>query len=388
MDILEDYRNAAATGLEDAQSLPFAVYSSTQVWQLEADKIFRHEWVFICTEKNLPNQGDFFAFQLAGEALVIIRGKDGQLRALSNNCRHRGTPLLSEGFGQLEKHIVCPYHAWTYETDGALKAVPLQGKVAVDKQAHCLPEFNLQSWHGLLFINLSENPQSLSQRLQGLDDYVALFNIDRFAAGYSGKPEIWQANWKLAMENAMESYHLFKVHENTLEKTTPTRDAYYLAGSSEWSLSGGKMAQKTNKIMKWLTGEYPQAYDHYVLVSLPPSFVGILTYDSFDWIQVLPIDEGNCQIRSGGLTKSNSSLSEHYVKAFVEEFFQEDKDICERVQQGMNSKLGRGGKLVEMERIVVDFHQYLARRLFDCDASGFVQGEEASLFLNTKEVSS
>lgn len=381
MDILENYREIAEADIDDAQSLPFSAYSSAPIWQLEEEQVFRKEWVFMCSEQKLSKPGDYFAFQLVGEALVIIHGKDGQFRALSNNCRHRGTPLLDEGFGQLDKHIVCPYHAWTYETDGELKAVPLAGKIKVDKKSHCLPEFHLQSWHGLLFINLSENPQPLSQRVQGLDDYIELFELDRFQEGYFREPETWKANWKLAMENAMESYHLFKVHENTLEKTTPTRDAYYLAGSSEWSLTGGRMAQKTSKIMKWLTGDYPEAYDHYVLVSLPPSFVGILTYDSFDWVQVLPIDEQHCEIRSGGISKSKSGFSEQYVKGFVEEFFQEDKDICERVQQGMNSKLGHGGKLVEMERIVADFHQFLARRLFGSESSEFFQGEKASLFL-------
>lgn len=387
MSILDNYRDIASQGLEEAHSLPFPVYSNHQVWQLEADEVFRKEWVFICCEQELPNEGDYFAFQLAGEAIVILRGKDDQLRALSNNCRHRGTPLLPQGFGQLGKTgksntlIVCPYHAWAYETDGALKAAPLTGKIAVDKQSHCLPIFNLQSWHGLLFINLSENPQPLSQRLQGLDDYIELFEIDRFKQGYSAGIEPWQANWKLAMENAMESYHLFKVHENTLEQTTPTRDAFYIAGSSEWSLTGGKMAQKTNKIMKWLAGDYPKAFDHYVLISLPPSFVGILTYESFDWVQVLPVDEKNSVIRSGGIAESVKGHDDKKVKEFTQAFFQEDKEICEKVQQGMSSRQGHGGKLVEMERIVVDFHQYIASRLFGTDVSDFHQDDQAVLFI-------
>lgn len=385
-NILDCYRDTAAADLEEAHSLPFAAYAHADVWNIESEQLFRQEWVFVCCEQELPNSGDYFAFQLAGEALIIIRGKDGQLRALSNNCRHRGTPLLPVGFGQLgkdtksDKYIVCPYHAWAYETDGALKAAPLTGKVKVDKQSHCLPEFNLQSWNGLLFINLSENPQPLSQRLQGIDEYLSLFDLERFVKGSSGEVEHWQANWKLAMENAMESYHLFQVHENTLEKTTPTRDAYYIAGCSEWSLTGGKMVNN-NKIMKWLSGKYPAAFDHYILVSLPPSFVGILTYESFDWLQVLPIDEKNCQVRSGGISESNKK-DDRSVKEFVRAFFQEDKDICESVQIGMNSQLSSGGKLVEMERIIVDFHQFLANRLFATTPSDFYQSDEAAIFLD------
>ncbi len=387
-NILDSYRDTAAAALEEAHSLPFAAYSHADVWNMEAEQLFRQEWVFVCCEQELPNSGDYFAFQLAGEALMLMRGKDGQLRALSNNCRHRGTPLFPLGFGQLgnngksDKYIVCPYHAWAYETDGALKAAPLVGKVTVDKKSHCLPEFHLQGWHGLLFINLAENPQPLSQRLQGIDEYLSLFNLDRFIAGRSGAVEHWRANWKLAIENAMESYHLFQVHENTLEKTTPTRDAYYIAGCSEWTLTGGKMAKTNNKIMQWLAGKQPEAFDHYVLVSLPPSFVGILTYESFDWLQVLPIDEHNCQIRSGGIAESIKGYDDRSVKAFTDAFFKEDKDICESVQTGMTSQLSSGGKLVEMERIVVDFHQFLANRLFATEPNNFYQAEEAAIFLD------
>ena len=378
---LEAYRTIAAASLEDAHSLPFGAYSDASIWQLEADKVFRNEWIFVCSQQQLPNDGDFFAFQLAGEALVIIRGKDGQLRALSNICRHRGTPLLPEGFGNVEKYVVCPYHGWAYEQNGDLKAVPMAGKTKVDKKKHCLPEFVLESWHGLLFVNLSADPEPLVQRLQGIDEFIAGFDIDRFVQGHKGAKEVWAANWKLAMENAMESYHLYKVHEQTLETTTPTRDAYYIAGCSEWTLTGGKMKQSQSKLMKWLSGEYPEMYDHYVLISLPPSFVGILTYESFDWIQILPINEKKSVIYSGGIAESLKGYDNRYVKEFTEAFFAEDKEICERVQQGMESTLSSGGKLVEMERIVVDFHQYLATRLFSSQPDDFYQAEEASLFL-------
>lgn len=376
---LEAYRDIAAASLEEAQSLPFPAYVDADIWNLEADKLFRNEWIFICAEQQLPQAGDYFAFQLAGEELVIIRGKDEQLRALSNICRHRGTPLLPTGFGQVEKYVVCPYHGWAYEQDGKLKAVPMAGKIKVDKKEHCLPAFNLDSWNGLLFINLADNPSPLSERLDGIDEFIAGFDIGRFTKGHRGGEESWKANWKLVMENAMESYHLFKVHEKTLETNTPTRDAYYIAGCSEWSLTGGKIKQ--NKIMKWLAGKYPEMYDHYVLISLPPSFVGILTYESFDWIQILPINETESLVNSGGVAESVKSYDYGYVKEFTDAFFAEDKEICERVQKGMNSKLTKGGKLVEMERIVVDFHQYIASRLFGTEPHAYVQAEKAEIFL-------
>ena len=378
---LEAYRTLAAASLEDAHSLPFSAYSDAAIWQLEAQKIFHREWVFVCSKQQLPKAGDFFALRLAGEALVIIHGHDGQLRALSNICRHRGTPLLPEGFGNVEKYVVCPYHGWAYEQSGELKAVPMAGAVQVDKKKHCLPEFLLESWHGLLFVNLSSDASPLMARLEGIDEYIAGFEIDRFVKGQQGNKETWASNWKLAMENAMESYHLFKVHEQTLETTTPTRDAYYIAGNAKWTLTGGKMKSDQSKLLKWLSGDYPEMYNHYVLISLPPSFVGILTYESFDWIQVLPVNERESVIYSGGIAESLKNYDDRYVRELTQAFFAEDKEICERVQTGMESRFSSGGKLVEMERIVVDFHQFLASRLFSFQPDDFYQTEQADLFL-------
>lgn len=382
---LQQYQQAAASHADSARCLPFAAYRDQQLWHQEATQIFHREWVFACAEQQLPEAGCYFAFRLAGEAIAIIRNKQGQIRALSNICRHRGTPLLDEGFGKIDKLITCPYHAWAYDMDGQIKGIPLTGDHPPDKSTHCLPHFSVDSWHGLLFVNLDTHAQPLAERLSGMDDYLSAFELSRFSAGFCGETEQWHCNWKLAMENAMESYHLFKVHQQTLETTTPTRSAFYLAGSSEWTLTAGKIQQKRSKLMSWLSGDYPDIYNHYVLISLPPSFVGILTYESFDWIQVLPEDETHCVIRSGGISTSLDGYQDKHSREFTQAFFAEDKEICERVQTGMSSQFTQGGSLVDMERVVVDFHQYLASRLFSHQPPAFYQSDEANMFLNSTD---
>ena len=381
MSALQDqYRDAAGASLSDAHSLPFAVYHDRQIHELEMENIFRNEWVVICAERELPESGDYYAFDLAGEAIAIVRGKDHQLRALSNNCRHRGTQLLDDGFGKIEKMIVCPYHAWAYDDQGELKGAPFPGNVVIEKSAHCLPQFNLDICLGLVFINIADHPRPLSERMQGLEGYAGIFQPEQFDSAIPGATEHWEANWKLAMENAMESYHLFKVHKETLETVTPTKQAYYVAGSADWTLTGGKMVDHAGKISKWLRGNYPEAYDHYLLVSLPPSFVGIMTYDSFGWLTVLPTDNEHCTIRAGATVPSSSGSEDTQSQEFTAAFFAEDKWICERVQKSMHSKKGYGGKLVEMERVVVDFHQFLAARIFGAGTDGFYEPSEPTVF--------
>lgn len=367
--LLENYKKLTAHGINEAYSLPFEVYTKPEIYELERQHIFHNEWVFICCEKEVANVGDYYAFDLAGEAIALVRGKDGELRALSNICRHRGTPLLDEGLGNFERMIVCPYHAWAYDDQGSIKAIPLKEEMPIERNQHCLPNFKVAIWNSLVFVNLNNNAAPFEERVAGLNPYLELFEIERFKEHNPNNPnnaiEYWDANWKLAMENAMESYHLFKVHENTLEKTTPTRQAFYIAGSSEATLTGGRMAMDQSLLTKIFQSTYSDVYNHYILVSLPPSFVGILTYESFDWLQVMPLSESRCQIRSGGITTKAKYYNDKATQEFTKAFYDEDKWICERVQKGMYSQYSEGGKLVDMERVVVDFHQFLGTRLFN-----------------------
>ncbi len=375
------YAASASHSLSEAASLPFEVYHDKKIYDLEVDHIFRNDWVFVCAEQLLPNPGDYFALTVAGEAIAIIHGTDGKIRALSNICRHRGTPLLDEGYGTVEKHITCPYHAWVYDQTGKFKGAPFTRNHKPEKSEHCLPAFHLESWHGLLFVNLAENPSPFAARVEGINDYLHLFEPHSFIHGVKSGGEEWQVNWKLAVENAIESYHLFKVHEETLETITPSKTSYYVAGSSEWTLTGGKMADTRSTLEKWLTGKVPEAYSHYLLIFLPPNFIGILTYGSLQWIAVLPKAAEKCQIMSGGI--SNEPGNDDKISAdFTAAFLKEDKWICERVQQGMHSKKTTGGKLVDMEQSLIDFRQYLGSRLFGAKPIAFASTAEADLFLN------
>ena len=379
-ELLRRYRQEAQAGLFEAKALPFEVYHDREIAKLEAEKVFRSDWNFVCAEQALADVGSYYAFELAGEAIVVIRGQDNELRAMSNNCRHRGTPLLDDGFGEVGSSISCPYHAWTYDDRGNFKGAPMPGKVTLDKQAHCLPQFRLESWCGLLFVNLDNQAPSLSERFKGVEKYTAVYQTERFNSYSGDEVEHWQANWKVVMENALESYHIFKVHKETLETLSPTKQACYVAGSAAWTITGGKLVDNAGTIAKWLRGKYPPAYDHYLLLALPPSLVMILDYNSLSWLHILPDGPEACIVRSGAVFPKSLFKEEQQSLAFTQAFFQEDKWICERVQKGMHSKIGKGGKLVEMERSVVDFHQYLAAMLFDADTDDFYEDEAAALF--------
>lgn len=381
MNVMDELRRDAGRPLGEARSLPFAAYRDSEVLAAERDRLFHADWVFVCNAGEIPDPGDYYALTLAGEPIAVLRGADGTLRVLSNVCRHRGAPLLDQGFGRVGASITCPYHAWTYDQEGALDLAPFAQRVPVDREAHCLPRFAVSTWHGLVFVNLSQNPVPLAARLEGIEPYIRVFEPDGFTQSYATAPQIWQSNWKLVMENGVDSYHLFKVHRDTLEKYVPSRDAYYVAGGSEWSLTGGRTVRELGWPPGLPEGGYPEVFDHYLLISLPPSFVGVLSYGSLEWIAVDPVDASTTRVRAGGI--SLPGLGEDAdEQAFTEAFFAEDKDICERVQEGMGARLSRGGQLVDLEQVVVDLHRYVTTRLFELPAAETMAAPEGRRFLD------
>ena len=369
MSKFEQIKLHASGSAGEARALPFSAYTDEDVYEQEREKIFHGDWIFVCNEYDLPNPGDMLALTIAGESVVIIRGQDNHIRAMSNACSHRGTPLADEGFGHASR-LLCPYHAWNYDLEGKLKGAPIAGKVKIDKAAHCLPQFAVESWHQLIFVNIDGKAEPLHKRLAGVEKYLPPYGMEHYNSGYRTNAEHWNSNWKLAIENAMESYHLFVVHKETLETVTPTRKAYYLEGNSEWTLTAGDSAKEEkeglmSKMMEGIYGKrHPAAKDRYILLSLPPSFVAIIDESQFGYLSVLPDGPDGVTVRSGGIGYNVKEAS-GTEKKFVEAFYAEDKVICERAFKGMSSRFShQGGQLVDLERIVVDFHQFYGNRMF------------------------
>lgn len=368
MSLIKDFEKAALLPPEEAVALPLKVYSDAQFHEQEKRDIFYSDWVFVCNAQAIANPGDRFAVMIGDEPVVVVRGGDGALRAMSNVCTHRGTPLADEGFST-GPNMVCPYHSWNFTLEGNLKGAPFPGNIEIDKSAHCLPQFKVEEWYGLVFVNINGNAAPLSERYAPMVPYMELYNQGHYEHGEEWATELWDSNWKLVMENAMESYHLFKVHKPTLETITPTKGAFYVKGNAEWSLTAGEYEGFINPLRK-LTGSKKVGPDnHYLLISLPPSFVGIISSEgSNGYLAMLPAAAGKTYAR-GGVISHKPIKPGKTEQQFTADFFAEDKWICERAYKSMKSKVAKGGQFVELERIVQDFHQYLAARMTGADKS-------------------
>src|SRR5262249_44123606 len=139
--------------LEDAEALPRWCFTSTRFYQREVERIFLRTWVFVGRAEEIANPGDYFTIEIAGEPLVIICDLAGKLHALGNTCQHRGARLL-EDKGNCGTNFSCPYHAWTYGTDGSLIGAPAMNATRdFNKKDWSLPEIRLEIWDGFIFVN-------------------------------------------------------------------------------------------------------------------------------------------------------------------------------------------------------------------------------------------
>ena len=351
-----------ATGrlvFDPTRALPNASFRDPEWLAAEKRRIWQGDWLFATTEDALPRPGDQLPVRIGDQPVLLLRNQAGQLAALSNLCAHRGTLLVEQPANG--KRIHCPYHAWIYDDAGRLLGAPFAPKDMIEKEAHRLAAYRVESWHGLVFVSLNPDVEPLAERFAAVEAHVSAREIDALRHQADGQTtEVWECNWKVAILNAMESYHLFKVHPKTLEPYTPTRGAYYLTGSARATATGG-----TNK------GE-----DDYLLISLPPAFVGVLTQASFVWQAVHPIDTHRCAVRTGGAFASHQGTGVfRQIREWLRwsagahglfDFLSEDKAVCERVQRGVSGDFDPG-RLLPLERVVEDFGHYLNWRLNDVE---------------------
>jgi glycine betaine catabolism A len=156
--------------------------------------------------------GDFVVRAVAGESLIIVRGRDGGLRALFNVCRHRGTRLCRETSGHFSETIQCPYHAWTYTTDGRLIGAPHMQEVAgFDKREYPLHQAAVAEWEGFVFVNIAPEPQPFDEWFAPMLRRLERFNLAGLAVGHSVSYDV-HANWKLVFQNYSECLHCPMIH--------------------------------------------------------------------------------------------------------------------------------------------------------------------------------
>jgi phenylpropionate dioxygenase-like ring-hydroxylating dioxygenase large terminal subunit len=216
-----------------------SVYADAAIFELEMERIFGRAWLLLGHASQVPAAGDYFTTRMGREPVIVVRSDDGEIGVLVNRCAHRGTTVCAEGRGHVER-FVCPYHGWSYDRAGALKAVPLaasfpQGKLA-ELRLKAAPR--VAAYRGFLFASLSAEGESLAEFLgpakASLDDFVDRAPEGELEVMGGVFKHAYNGNWKLMLENHLDGVHPAWVHassvavaRNAPEPGKPGEEHYY-----------------------------------------------------------------------------------------------------------------------------------------------------------------
>lgn len=185
-------------------SLEQPFYLSPEIFRDDMDRVFGRSWLFAGHACEIPEPGDFFTYDLGRDSIIVIRGTDGEIRALHNVCRHRGSRICKSSRGNANK-LVCPYHQWRYDTAGMLQATTWMDD-DFDKTQFNLHRAATQNIAGLIYICLSDTPPDFTGPIEDLTRVLEPQGLESAKVAYSETYRI-NANWKLVIENQRECYH-------------------------------------------------------------------------------------------------------------------------------------------------------------------------------------
>lgn len=214
--------------IDEARGLPGAAYTSQAFFDLEQERMFRRTWMCVGFESDIPNPGDAMPIVVGGLPLILVRTQTGEVKAFHNVCRHRAALVLTEPCNNLSQ-LQCPYHAWTWDLEGKLKATPYfdgtrggDQKGRFDKDIYGLAPVRCGVWHHWIFVNLAGNAPDLEAHVRPMADLLDGQDLDACRVGLRDDWE-FQANWKFQNDN-WETYHHIWVHKGIFNKMSNDLD--------------------------------------------------------------------------------------------------------------------------------------------------------------------
>ena len=363
-----------------ASGLPNYAYTSEDFFRMEQEQLFARTWTCIGNGCNIPEAGDLQPVGFLGQPLVMLRNRQGEVKVFHNVCSHRGNELVWQACS-VKRTIQCPYHGWAYDLDGRLLATPNVGGSGVhaidslDRNEHGLCEARSAVWMDLVFVNLSADAPDFATFIDPLQQRIdkllprAKFAALKPAANHGSYTIDFAGNWKLCVENNLESYHLPTVHPD-LNAVSKLEDHYHFYGDDLFAGQGTLRYdhEKTNLAAfpvfdGWsdMIAEYPTLY--------PNVFLG-LQADHFWTRYVQPVSAerslDHLQIYYTGDAAHSPEFEAaraHRLEVWAR-VFNEDIGVVEGMQRGRHSSAFSGGVLTPiMDKPSHHFAKWVARQL-------------------------
>ena len=389
-------------------SLDQPFYQDPAIFERDRERLFCNQWIMAGHASQIPSRGDFFLFEMAGESIIVMRGREDAVHAFYNVCRHRGSRILSHDCGNVQS-LTCPYHGWNYALDGALRKAPRM-PADFDPMQFALKACPSREIEGLIFICLTNGEAPDLDEVAGR---VAPFlRLHGTADAVTAHREIFsvQANWKLVLENFLECYHCKPAHKQYCRVEikaerggdgTPAAMAAWDARNTEWRDLAGQLgtlledsatplprrqhlaraqcatAYRAPLRVAYLTGSQDGkpvaplmgAFTEYdggeTSLGVGP-FTFMLAYNDYTtFFQFVPVDASHCDMIVSWLVHP---LANEVPEVDLERVTwlwsvtsQQDKTIIEANAKGIRSRAYEPGPVSLLEDDVAEFRQwYLA----------------------------
>jgi choline monooxygenase len=341
--------------LELAGTVPSACYTDPAWLSEENDRIFARTWQLVAHDEDLREPGSFVTAAVAGEPMLVVRGDDGVLRALSNVCRHRAGPVAA-GAGRC-RAFRCGYHGWSYGLDGRLLGAPeFDGVRDFRREEIALPAFRVETWMGLVFASLDPEAAPLGETLDALADLPRRRPLPGMRRAHRKEWTV-ECNWKVYVDNYLEGYHIPIVHPGLFREldyprySTETKRRYSIQHAPVRAAAPGRLRSGEGDEAEYywiypnlMLNVYPDNFSTNLILPLGPE----RTITLFEWFFRDPDDAA---VRK----------TVEQTVAFSDEIQLEDIAICEAVQRGLRSRTyDRGRYSVRRENGVHHFHRLYA----------------------------
>jgi len=370
-------RSAETTVTVTTRSLPAWVYNHPEMTRLEYERILKPSWQIACHISQIPTAGDYLTFELGADSVIVLREPGGGIRALRNVCRHRGTRLL-EGAGRCHGRITCPYHGWTYRYDGSLLATPARDSFpGLNLREHSLDAVRVEVALGFVWVCLAaEAPPPPSEVWAPVMEELAPYRLDELVPTQPLCLEEWEVDWKIAMDNYLESYHVPIGHPGLNRLFTPDyedqRGVPGIARGISWmrEAPSSRWSERTyQKYVGAVTAPHlpePQRRRRRFHSSLPNPGIDIMP-EQMDFFQVLPRGPGKAVIRGAAFGLPDERREMRLIRWLGNrinmQVNREDRLLCERLQRGIKDSAYRPGPLSQIETWMLEFHDLLRERI-------------------------
>ncbi|MGI9623026.1 MAG: aromatic ring-hydroxylating oxygenase subunit alpha [Acidimicrobiales bacterium] len=359
-----------------AETLPSELYTSDEFLAFEREALFMKEWLAVGRAERLSEPGDWFTVDLLGEPIIVVRTKDGDIRAMSAVCQHRAMQVC-EGSGNATT-FKCPYHHWIYGQDGRLLGAPAMERTEdFDKANFGLPSLKVEEWLGFIFVNFDADAAPLGPTLDRYTPYLANYDLGNAVCPGTFTLEGLPWNWKVMFENFNDGYHANRLHQFVQDFCPSDMSAFPEPWADESNvifrtagythIDGGFNA--THRV---IMDVFPQLTEEErsrsTFALIPPMLCFGSAPDQCFFFLVRPTGPETIDVEIGyifhpsaledPLFEEKLALSDAGVQVFV----QQDQDATTKVQRGLRSRYAPRGRYSWQEESHIQFNRWLVQR--------------------------